>query len=524
MTAQIWARRGLAVVAGLLTALSFEPANLWFLAPFGVAGLTVAVSGVRRHRTAFGLGMLYGLTFLGPTLGWVSVITVWVALVLIVFLALWYALLGVWIAWVRRLPGWPVWAAGGWLLAEHVLSRWPFGGFGWARLGYTGVDSPLAGLFPWIAVAGVSFVIALLGQVIAWAAGLAIAHRRDLRSAIRPAVAVVTVMALAAGIGWAGGRWSQVGDVPTAVTVGMVQGNVDGVGIDALGRARTVTLNHLAETVTLMAKVRTGELPQPDFILWPENSTDIDPLLDARTHQIVETASQVAGVPILVGAVTDGPGDDERQTTALWWDVDGQVTARYAKRNLVPFGEWIPFRSQLLPLIPMLELTGRQSVPGSGPGVLAVDVPGVGPLRVGVMICFELAYDDTVRQAVLGGDGDDGADVLTVQSNNATYAGTGQIAQQYAITRARAMESRREILVATTNATSGYIGADGTVGFRTSEQTANSTVVELPERTNLTAAVRYGPYLEAAILIVAVGGGLGVALLRRRPKQARQPT
>ena len=102
-------------------------------------------------------------------------------------------------------------------------------------------------------------------------------------------------------------------------------------------------------------KARLGQVPQPDFILWPENSTDIDPLLDPVTRATVQSAAEVAGRPILVGAVLEGPGEDERQTTALWWDPQRGVVGSYAKRNLVPFGEWIPFR-------------GRAAAAGPDPG------------------------------------------------------------------------------------------------------------------------------------------------------------
>jgi apolipoprotein N-acyltransferase len=279
-----------------------------------------------------------------------------------------------------------------------------------------------------------------------------------------------------------------------------------------MGRARSVTNNHLSETIYLMTRVRLGELAQPDFLLWPENSTDIDPRLDAPTRATVQAAAEVADRPILVGAVLSGPGEDERQTAALWWDPVRGVLASYAKRNLVPFGEWIPFRRQLLPLVPILKEVGAQSVAGTRPGVLDVSAAGRS-LKVGDVICFELAYDKTVYDVVRGG-----AQVITVQSNNATYGGTGQIEQQFAITRARAMEARREIAVATTNSVSGLIDRDGRVVHRTKEFTAAGMVVQMPLRSALTPAIRVAPWFERSLAVVAVLGCLAGALGRRRDR------
>ena len=510
------ARRGLALGAGIVTALAFQPYNAWPLVVVGVAMLTLLVKGI-PGRAAFGTGYLFGVAFLALTVGWTYVIAVPVALLLIVVWALWFALIGALTALVTRLPAWPLWTAALWVLVEYLYSRVPWGGFGWTRLAFTQADSPLAGLFPYIATTGVSFVVALLGTGLAWAVT---AYRT---TAGRQRMLSVAVVALAYVLAVGGGVVARAVVHPAtsrdAITVGMVQGNVDGVGLEAFGRARTVTNNHLSETVTLMAKARAGLVPKPDFVLWPENSTDIDPVLDAETRQVVENSVKVAGVPILVGAVTQGPGQYERQTTAMWWDPVTGPGAIYHKRNLVPFGEWIPLRAQLLPLVPMLKLVGAQGVPGTGPGVLSVDVPQHGTTRVGVLICFELAYDQTVREMIRGdASTGGGAQIVTVQSNNATYAGTGQISQQWAITRIRAMETQREILVATTNALSGYIEADGTVVYETRQRTPAATSVTMPVRDGLTPAMSYGAGLELLIVAIAVVALL-VAAWRNRPRR-----
>ena len=81
----------------------------------------------------------------------------------------------------------------------------------------------------------------------------------------------------------------------------------------------------------------------------------------------------------------------------------------------MPFGEYIPFRDQLLPYIKRLEMIGRQTAPGVGPGLMPIR--GV---TYGDLICFELAYDNVVSDVAKGG-----AQILIVQTNNATYGGTG---------------------------------------------------------------------------------------------------
>jgi apolipoprotein N-acyltransferase len=487
------------LLAGVALGLSWQPYGLWPLLLVSIPAFTLAIRGV-RPAAALGLGYLFGLTMLILAVSWLHVLGTWIAALLIVFMALFFGLLGLTVTLVSRLPWWPLATACCWVLIEYAYSRIPFGGFGWTRIAYAAVDTPLAGFFPIIGVAGVSFIVALIGQLLAWALLTLWSLRRG-RPAQRTHVLIAAALIISLGLLGSALRLYQVeAGVGSAgsVRVGIVQGNIPGRGIEAMGRARSVTSNHLSETIHLMTKARLGEVPEPDFILWPENSTDIDPTVDPLTRLTVQAAADVADRPILVGAVMQGPGFDERQTAALWWDPDRGVLARYDKQNLVPFGEWIPFRAQLLPLIPLLQQVGAQSVAGTGPGVLDVTVSGR-PIKIGDVICFELAYDQTIYRSLIGG-----AQVLMVQSNNATYGGTGQIEQQFAITRARAMESRREIAVATTNSVSGFITRDGAVATRTEEFTAQSMVVEMPLRSALTPAITVAPWLEKGLALVAV--------------------
>src|SRR4029453_4807024 len=155
------------LLAGIALGLSWQPYGLWPLLGVGIPAFTLAVRGVRR-LFGFGLGSLFGLIMLTLAVSWVHVLGTWVATLLIIFMALYFGLLGLALALVSRLRWWPLAAACCWVLIEYTYSRIPFGGFGWARVGYGAGDTPLAGFFPIIGVAGVSFVVALLGQLVAW--------------------------------------------------------------------------------------------------------------------------------------------------------------------------------------------------------------------------------------------------------------------------------------------------------------------------------------------------------------------
>ena len=492
LAARHWSlRAAIAILTGVATALGFQPYGWWPLVPVGVAGLTVVVLAARRVRGAAGLGLAWGTGFLLLGIGWMQVIFVQAMLGLVLVEALFYALLGALLKVATRTRWWPLLAAGCWTGIEFTYARFPFDGFGWMRLGYAMVDSPLAWVLPLVGVAGLSFLTALAGQGIAWLLS-GFSRRRLIVSA-----ATLAALALLA----AGGTLVPVGAQTGQVEVGWVQGGAPGGGVYGIGEARTTTRNHLTEATKLREKIDAGELPEPDFVVLPENTTDMDPYADPQTGAMVRAMSAVLGVPMFFGVILDGPGVDERQTASLWWDPDLGETARYIKRGIVPFGEWVPLRSLLLPLIPELAFVGPQSIAGDEPGALPVTLPDGRDLIVGVMVCYDLVYDDFAYDTVRHG-----GQVVVVQSSNAMYQGTGQIEQQFAITRARAMELRREVLVVTTSGVSGLINADGSVAFTAPDHVGSSGVVTLPERSGLTPATWLASPLELAITILAALG------------------
>lgn len=498
-----WARSSLGIGAGVVASLGFAPLGQWVLLLLAVGALSALIVTSPRLRVSFAVGLCFGLGFMGVSLRWMSAIFVEAMLGLVVMEALFYAVLGMLIHAVATSRWWPVLAAAAWSLVEFGFSHVPFNGFPWMRLGYAVIDSPLAGWLPLVGVPGATFLVALAGQALA---------RSVLgRTGRRPFLVSVAVTAAVVVVGVVTPRLL-ADQRDGTIEVGYVQGNIPGGGIYGLGEPRTTTRNHLAETLRLRDRVRAGEVAAPAFVVWPENGTDADPFLDAPTKELVDQARAALGVPLLVGSITDGPGANERQTASLWYDPRRGVTARYDKRNIVPFGEWVPYRDVLEPLFPVVAYVGAQSVAGTTPGVLDVTAGG-GPLKVGTMVCYDVAFDGTVHDTVTAG-----GEVLLVQSSNAMYLGTDQVAQQFAITRARAAELHREILVVTTSGLSGLIEADGSVAFVLPEHQPASGVVAMPRRHTITPAVQVSGPLETLLclgFVVALAWRL-VAGSRRR--------
>jgi apolipoprotein N-acyltransferase len=493
-----WVRWAVALAAGLVMWPAFPPFGLWPLAPIGVAMIALAVRGLRARPAAL-LGLGCGLLFFLGTLEGISKIGPDAWIVLSLLQAVFFAPLGAALALAGRLRGWPVWTAALWVAEELARGRVPFGGFPWARVAFSQTSSPFT---PYAALGGaplVSFVTALAGGLLAFAA-LALWRTFRIRgdddaahgSAVRNAMTTVVVpLAGMLALGIAG----LAVPTPTAgrqVTVAVVQGNVPRLGLDFLGQRRAVLDNHARQTHELAARVRAGTLPRPELVIWPENSSDLDPYTDPEARAEIDAAVKDIGVPVLVGAVIDAADGEHVENRGIVWDPRTGPGAYYVKRHPVPFGEYLPFRAVLTKMIKRFERIPKDFAAGDRKGFLRL-----GPARIGDVICFEVAYDGVFRDVA-------SAELLVVQTNNATYGKTSLPPQQIAMSRLRAVEHGRTILVAATSGISAIVAPDGRMIDESAEFRPDIQVARVPLRTSRTLADRIGAAPEWALALLGV--------------------
>ncbi len=515
-----WLPQFAAIGFGFLLVAAFPPVGWWWLAPVCVAGFVLCAhtaAGLRARRAlprpaaaAAWCGLWFGLAFCFLSFEWVTTVGTDAWIVLSIVEAFYFVPLGAATAAVGRLRAAALWQALLWVAEEALRSRWPLQGFSWGRLAFSQshtVFTPLAALG---GAPLVSFATALAGTVSA--ALLLTAYRMRWGTRDQPVrrawTAVAGWIVLAVAVPLAGILTPLQTTAGKPLQLAAIQGNVPRTGLDAYGQASAVLDNHLTVTEKYAAEVAAGKRPQPAAVFWPEDADDVDPFLDPIASAELTQAAASVHTQILVGTVVEAGANRARNEGIVWDPVTGPG-AVYVKRHLVPFGEYIPFRSVLTRFISELGRVPRDYIAGDKPGILTV-----GGVRIADVICFEVAYDGTVRSSVTGQTG-----VMVVQTNNATYGWSGQPEQQLAITQLRAVEHGRPVMIAATSGISGYITPDGNIQQETRQFTAAVVAAEVTPRTGLTLADRVGAWPELAMAAAALAAwALAVTRARRASK------
>jgi apolipoprotein N-acyltransferase len=493
----------LGVAGGLAVFASFPPVDAWPLAPAGPTLLVLALTG-RSLRGSFGCGLAFGLALFVPLLSWLINVAwyAWAALALAE--AVIFALLCVGQRLLLELPGWPAGVAAWWVAAEALRDRWPFA-FPWGRLA---MSQSVAPDVRWVAIGGaplLTFLVALTGAMAARAVLAALGAGGWRSPACLRAVAAAAVTA---GLVLAGGFLpvDPTGGAPTAA-VAAIQGDIPQArNLPQLLNDTEVTQNQAAATAALAAQVKAGHAPAPGVVIWPEDAAGLDPREYPAIYTEILTAVDAIGRPVLVGEVLDGP---RRNAGQLWVPGAGLTDPVYVKRQLVPFGEYIPFRGLIssfssLPSLQPVDFTaGRHAV-----------VFDVGTIRLGDVICYEVGFDDLVRSEVNAG-----ANLLALQSNDADFEIDGQLGeteQQTAMARIRAIESDRAVVYASTTGESTIIAPDGALVSHSGVWRQAILDARVPLVSYRTLADRVGAWPEYVLVLMTVLAlGLAIALRLR---------
>jgi apolipoprotein N-acyltransferase len=320
------------------------------------------------------------------------------------------------------------------ILLEELRNRFPFGGFGWVRVAYTQADSPFSKIAAIGGASALSALTLLIALIIFF-----VTQRRISAITFLPFLLILIPVNL-----------STSGNA----TVLMIQGNVPTLGLDFNSRAKAVFNNHFEKTQEEIAKD-----PNVDFSLWPENSVDVDPFLNADVNASLNSIQQ----PLIIGAILN-KGNSLYNTSILW---GGELPDTYIKQHLTPFGEYIPLRSLARIISPLVDEVEDFS-PGDGGKTFSI-----GEIKVAPVICYELIDDDLLRQAAAD------SNILAVQTNSATFGMSAESAQQLSITRVRAIEHGRNIASVSTTGYSAIINGSGKVVEQTAMGSADSIRAEV---------------------------------------------
>jgi apolipoprotein N-acyltransferase len=499
-------RFGAAVLSGLLLAAAFPPLDLGPLALVALVPLLWAWRDAGPGAAAL-YGGAAGIAFFGVLVEWSRYFGVVAVVPFVLFLSTWWVLAGAVIGWLggRAVTGAPVVAAV-WVLVEAGRGRVPFGGFPWGDVGYAfhdvGVARAVAG---WGGVALVSWMAVTVNGLVL-DAGLAWWRSRGPDTAPRAGRAVLLSLGgLSAVLAVALVAAATLPDLtPTGrLRVAMVQGN---------DRNRNPTPQEIRDRYIVRNHLRlTGEIRQPvDLIVLPESSLDADPRQDAYLDVALSALAADHHADVLAGGNTTAP-HGRFYNTAFHYrptvgpdEPTGRTAELYSKRHLVPFGEYVPWRSALS-FIEELQQVPTDYEPGPGPTVFAI-----GDHRVGALICFESAFPSLARQYARMGAG-----ALVVLTNNRSYRRSANSAQHLAMGQFRAAETGRPLLQAAISGITAVVDHTGRVAAETGLFEPTVLVGEVMTYQGSTPYTVTGEWVvvaSAVLLAVALANGR-----RRRP-------
>jgi len=481
-----------ACTAGALSVLAFAPFHLFPL-PLLTLALLFRLWLDAPPRQALRIGWLFGCGFMGFGVSWLHVsidqfgnvgtpLAIAATLLFVLFIALYFGLAG----WFGR-------SLGGsrqqqlllvfpaiWGLVEWMRG-WLLTGFPWLAMGYSQIDSPLAGYVPLLGVYGG-------GWLLSFSAGLLLWLLLELRQRWRWAGAGIALWG--GGLLLSGMQWTVPDGAPLRVS--LVQPSIPQalkwepqMRLPSMKKYAQLTRAHWDSDLIIWP-----ETAVPDFLHRVEDSFLLPLAEEARRHD----SHLLIGVPIL-------DLESGSYYNAAW--VAGRPGDAYRKRHLVPFGEFLPFEGLLRPLLSFMEIpmadfaTGDESRP----------IVRVGGTPVGVSICYEDAFGEEVAEALPE------AAYLVNLSNDAWFGDSLAPHQHLQIARMRALETGRPLLRATNTGISALIDHRGDIVAATGAFEEAVLSGHVQPMAGATPFVRTGNGLAVGLMLAVLG--LALALGRR---------
>ena len=418
-----------AFIYGFIAQLAFAPVDLWIFFPIALALIIK-----RTHKKSFKArtvdGFIFSLGFTLPLLHWSSTyVGIWPWLIL----AIGEALLIAPFTWFANQRGWKILLLlpAFWVILEWFRVNYPFGGFGWGRAGFIAVDTPFSQILSIGGVPLASFTVAFLGVLI---------HLTFLKMKLQfaPLLLIVFANILIP---------NHSIDANNALKVAAIQGSVPDLGLDFNSQRTAVLNNHLELTRNWKTQLNRPASFEPDLFIWPENASDVDPLTTAKTQ--ISNLVSFLDKPLIVGGV--GNSASRPTNLSILWEPKSGPTNIYLKRHLAPFGEVMPLRS-IAEFVSPLAKNVNDFQAGDNSKIFQVGVGKILPV-----ICFEILDDRLLRSSI------ENSNLIVAQTNNATFGASAESDQQLQITRARAVESGRNIVVVSTVGNTALIDPTGKI-------------------------------------------------------------
>ncbi|MCS6776479.1 MAG: apolipoprotein N-acyltransferase [Chloroherpetonaceae bacterium] len=501
----------LALLSGLLLYLAHPPVAFGPLAWVALVPLLLSVTRSHHGHQAAWHGYLFGWAFLGPTWYWTGLTIVgwtgsaigwlaWFGLTLI--LAGFYALWGVCAWWIHRHT------AGNarvlLLSAAWVTMEWArtFGSLSmpWAQLSYTQYRWPLIlQMVDLTGAYGLSGLIFLVNASIAewWVT-------RATGTSFRPVyrsfqmVAALTASALLYGLLCL--NQPQQG---RPLTVAALQG-----GFDNRTRPDFQRYFHLTHTA-----IQSAPWPWPGLHVWSESAAPGDAVHDIIVREIFSSLSTNYRAAILIGARVVAPDRSETNSAVLFMPGRKQPL-RYDKVQLVPFGEFIPFRRWFPPAVAqMFSFFETDVKPGVRIIPLQVETPDHEPFWIGPFICYESMYPHYARRMT-----DSGAQLLVTISNDSWFRSVAAMEQHLAAVVLRAVENRRDVVRSTSTGITCFVDARGQVTARAPLERPAALVRTVLLRDDTSLYTRAGDWFPVFCALA-----IGVAVTHR-PLSRRYPS